>query len=528
MLILHNANIITQDSKQPRASALAIEGEKIIAVGENEDVLALATAGTSIQNLNGATLMPGLTDAHIHLQTYAHFLQIVPCETPTRSECLRRIADRAAQTPPGDWILGHGWNHNEWPEGLGTAADLDAVSPHNPVYLTAKSLHAGWANSRALEIAGLSNDSPDPLDGKLGRTPSAQLDGILYESSAMNLVASSIPQLTAQQNSDAIQQAIPQLWKMGLTGCHDFDPFSCLTALQDLHANQLLKFRVVKGIPHSNFQQAIDMGLYTGSGDHTLRIGSVKLFADGALGPRTAAMVQPYQGTTDDCGFPLLTADQVYEMGQKAVTARFSLAIHAIGDKANREVLNGYAHLRTFEKEVHLQPLSHRIEHVQILQPDDLGRLAELGIIASMQPIHATSDMYTADRLWGSRAAFSYAWHSLADASTLLIFGSDAPVESPNPFWGLHAAVTRQRHNGEPGLHGWYPEQRLNLVASLEAYSINPAQVAGMDHILGRLSPGYYADLLVLNRDPFSVPSTDLFKLSPSSVMVAGEWVFQS
>lgn len=526
MHILFNAKITTLNPALPHTSALAIDGHKIIAAGTDDEILALTQSGDTIENMEGAVIWPGLTDAHIHLKYYAEFLQHIDCETDTKAECLRRVTQQAQQTPPGNWVLGHGWNQNNWTEGFGSAAELDACTSDHPVYLTAKSLHASWANTAALQMAGITANTPDPEGGVIGRDEHGQPNGILYES-AMELVESIIPIATPHQISQAIEAAFPSLWKMGLTGCHDFDGASCFSALQMLHLQGKLKFRVIKGIPFQNLDNAIELGLRSGFGDDMLRIGSVKLFADGALGPRTAAMLTPYEGEVEYCGYPLLNSEQIFEIGQKAVLGGFGLAIHAIGDKANHEVLNAYAHLRTFEKQKHLRRFRHRIEHVQILHPDDLGRLAEVGAIASMQPIHATSDMFAADKLWGARAAYSYAWHALQDAGTLLVFGSDAPVESPNPFWGLHAAVTRQRANGEPGVHGWYPEQRISLQAALEGFTTGPAYAANLETSLGRLAPGYFADMIVLPADPFEIQPAAIHELAPTATMVNGEWVYR-
>ena len=289
-----------------------------------------------------------------------------------------------------------------------------------------------------------------------------------------------------------------------------------------------MHLRVIKGVPFEAMPHAIITGLRTGFGNEFLRIGSVKLFADGALGPRTAAMLAPYENETEYAGFPFLNSEQIYEIGQEAVRNGLSLATHAIGDRANHEVINAYAQLRNYEASQNLPHLRHRIEHVQLLHPDDLGRLAQYHIIASMQPIHAPSDMLMADRHWGSRSAYAYAWNYLLRNKTLLAFGSDAPVESPNPFWGIYSAVTRRRLDGQPGSEGWYPQQRITLQEALAAYTLGPAFAAGNEKCQGKLAAGFYADLIVLDKDPFSIPIVDLANLQPRATMIAGEWVWQS
>jgi predicted amidohydrolase YtcJ len=332
---------------------------------------------------------------------------------------------------------------------------------------------------------------------------------------------------------------------MGLTGVHDFDGSRCFAALQLLHQRGELQFRVVKSIPLIDLPHAAALGLRSGFGDDFLRIGSVKAFADGALGPRTAAMFQPYENELGEGGQPhaepnrgmlLLDAEELFEHGRLAVESGLSLAIHAIGDLANHEVLDAFAQLRDYEKKAALKtaasqsspPLRHRIEHVQLIHPGDAHRLAELGVIASMQPLHAPSDMLMADRFWGERAAFAYAWRTQLVQGATLAFGSDAPVESPNPFWGLHAAVTRRRFDGSPSPEGWYPAQRLTLLEALQAYSNGSAYAAGMEDRLGRLAPGCLADLLVLDEDPFRCDPERLHEICPAATMGAGAWVHQN
>jgi len=271
---------------------------------------------------------------------------------------------------------------------------------------------------------------------------------------------------------------------------------------------------------------AVDLGLRSGFGNMWLRIGNVKLFADGALGPQTASMLQPYEGS-DSLGTTILDKEEIVEIGQQVARQGFGLAIHAIGDRANHEVMDAYAELRRMEVAANLPHLRHRIEHVQLLHPQDIPRLAELDVIASMQPYHVISDMFTADRYWGQRATYSYAWQSVLNSGAKFAFGSDAPVESPNPFWGLHAAVTRRRADGLPGSEGWQPQERLSLMAALKGYTTGAAYAAGWENQLGQIQPGYLADLIVLEQDIFSLPPSDLRDVKPVAVMVGGDWVVQ-
>ncbi|HVN16207.1 MAG TPA: amidohydrolase [Anaerolineales bacterium] len=526
MKLLFNARIYTQDPSRPMASALLIDRERIVAVGEKDELLSLYAGKIEQEDLHGFTVLPGLTDAHLHLQYYSLGLQKIDCETPTLDECIQRVSKRVKAAKPGEWILGHGWNQNSWSDWP-TAAALDAVTADHPAYLTAKSLHAGWANSAALQLAGINSNTPDPKDGKIQRDSSGCPTGVLLES-AMALVENAIPKSTMEQIADAMENAQSVLWRMGLTGVHDFDRRESFMALQQLRAQGRLKLRVNKNIPVESLEHAAELGLRSGFGDVWLWIGSVKVFMDGALGPRTAAMFRPYLNEPENRGILNMDAEELFEYGRRAANVGLGMTVHAIGDRANHEVLNAYEHLRSYESEHGLPHLRHRIEHVQVLHPDDVPRLAKLNVIASMQPIHATSDMLAANRYWGDRSSLAYAWRAQLKQGAHLAFGSDAPVESPNPFWGLHAAITRRRADGSPGPEGWYPEQKLTLAEALDAYSIGAAYAANAETRLGRLAPGFLADLIVLERDPFACDPDDLLSMQSAATMVGGEWVWKS
>jgi predicted amidohydrolase YtcJ len=249
---------------------------------------------------------------------------------------------------------------------------------------------------------------------------------------------------------------------------------------------------------------------------------------DGALGPRTAAMFQPYLNESGNRGVLNLDGEELFELGRQAADVGLGMTVHAIGDRANHEVLNAYQQLRTYETEKGLPHLRHRIEHVQLLHPDDAARLAQLNVVASMQPIHATSDMLMADKYWGERSALAYAWRTQLDAGAHLAFGSDAPVESPNPFWGIHAAVTRRRADGSPNPDGWHPEQRLTMQEAVEGFTTGAAYAAYAENRLGKLARGYLADLIVLDKDLFTCDPEEVKDLRSSATMVGGDWVWQS
>lgn len=525
MKLLYNAYIRTQDPAHPIASAIVIDHDRIVAVGETNNLLS-QYPNAEKQDIEAHVILPGLTDAHLHLKNYALALQKIDCETDTKEECLRRVAQRVQNAKSGEWILGHGWNQNTW--GVWpTAAELDAIAPNNPVYLTAKSLHASWANTAALKLANVTAQTPHPQNGQIQHDDKGNVTGILLET-AMEVVGEMIPEPTIAEIADAMEKAQAILWKMGLTGVHDFDRRDSFLALQQLRRQGKLRLRVLKNIPVELLDQAHDLGLSAGFGDDWLRIGSVKVFMDGALGPHTAAMFQPYIGEDSNRGILNMDGEELFEFGRKAAHVGLALTVHAIGDRANHEVLNAYEQLRNYEAENQLPALRHRIEHVQVIHPDDAARLGKMNVIASMQPIHATSDMQMADEFWGERSRLAYALRTQLEHGARLALGSDAPVESPNPFLGLYAAVARRRADGSPSPEGWYPEQKLTMEEAWEGFTIGPAYAAYMENRLGRLAPGYLADLIVLEKDPFTCNADDLLTMHSSATMVGGEWVYTS
>lgn len=520
-LVLHNTRIHTMDAALPRAECLVIENGEVVAVGGPE--LLARYPDRQKQDLHGRVILPGLTDAHLHMQYYSESLASVDCETPTLEECLRRVQAAVNDARPGEWVVGVGWNQNVWGKWP-TAADLDGIAPSTPVLLHAKSLHASWTNSAALKLASISSSTTDPAGGRIQRLAGGEPDGILLESAVL-LVSAKMPTPTPMQLRAHYKGAQKQLWSMGVTGVHDFDGPVSFAILQDMHQAGELRLRVTKSIPVAGLPHARALGLHTGFGDEWLHIGAVKAFMDGALGPQTAAMLEPYDGSTDNRGIATMDSEQLFELACEAAMGGLEMAVHAIGDRANHDVLQAFSQLRLHERERGLAFGRHRIEHVQLLHPDDVSRLAELGVIASMQPLHATSDREIADRYWGARTPGAYAIAGQLRAGARLALGSDAPVESPNPFWGIHAAVTRRRADGSPGADGWHPEQRITVEDAIAGYTTGPAYAAHMENRIGKLAPGMLADLIVLDEDPFEVDPHHLKDLLPSATMVGGQWV---
>lgn len=526
--VLLNARIYTLDPSQPVVSALAIQRNRIVAVGDDDTIRALAGRETRIDNVGGRAIIPGLTDAHIHWEGVAHAINSVDVfEVPTKQEALRRVAEKARRTSPGEWIIGRGWSQTYWPDrAFPTAADLDSAAPQNPVYLGAKSGHAAWVNSEALRLAGITASTPDPAGASIQRDASGQPSGILLEDPAMQLIWSKIPRLTPEQTAEWMAEAQPHAWAAGLTGLHDFDNPSCLVSLQLLREQGRLGLRVVKQINAPWITHAHELGLRFGFGDEWLRIGAVKIFADGALGPRTAYMVDPYEGEPNNYGIVVTDKEEIYELVSRASAAGIPSSIHAIGDRAVHDVLDVYDVVRGEEaaRGVPRTARRHRIEHVQIVHPNDAHRLGQLDVMASMQPIHATSDYEMAEQYWGQRARWSYNWRLQLDSGARLAFGSDAPVEPFDPFKGIFAAVTRRRPDGSPGPEGWFPAGRLDVDTALRGFTQGPAYAAGMEHDLGMIAPGFLADLLVLDRDVYTIAPDEILSVQVLGTLIGGEW----
>ena len=544
MMIFVNGRIHTLNPHQPAATAVAIRDGKILAVGSDAEIKPLLGVGGELVNLNGRCLIPGLVDAHVHFHGFALSLQRVDLRgTKTLDEALKRIAIKISnlQSPITDtWLQGRGWRVNDWHQtSFPTAAHLDAISSDVPICLRDHSGHAAWVNSRALRLANINSQTADPPGGQIQRDENGEPTGILFED-AIDLVARHIPETTTDQIADAMREAQQYCWRVGLTGLHDFDGRSCFIALQSLHQNGELGLRVVKNVPVYRLEHAIGVGLRSGFGDAWLRIGGVKIFADGALGPRTASMIAPYEGEPNNYGIVVTDKEEMLEKASAAAAHGLSVTVHAIGDKANHDVLDVFEAIRKQEigdqrlenggsisnlQSTNLQsPLRHRLEHVQLIHTTDQHRLAQLGVIASMQPVHATSDMETAVHHWGSRTKDSYAWRTLLDSGATLVFGSDAPIEKIDPLPGIYAAVTRRRPDGSPGPEGWHPEQKLTMAETIHAFTAAAAITSGQEGTKGTITPGKLADFTIFGRDIFAIPSDELLDVEISGTVVGGEF----
>lgn len=541
-IILYNGPIYTLDPAQPRAQAIAIRDGRVLVAGSEGKVYGAVGGRAEAINLRGRAAIPALTDAHVHLIWHALAQRNVQLDgAGTFDEALARIAAAAKKLPPGAWLQGRGWDHTRWGGRWPTAEDLDRVAPDRPVALSRRDGHSVWVNTLALTIAGITDDTPDPPGGAI-RRERGKATGVLLEN-AGDLLRGHIPPASQAERLAALEDATREAYGYGMAGVHipatmtPGDGAISMADLQTLRERGRLGLRCLVYLGADALDGALALGLRSGLGDRWLRLGGVKLFADGTLGSETADMLRPYEGTRNT-GLPVLPEEELRACVRKAIGGGLSVAVHAIGDAANRKVLDaieaalqGMGHgeqgmERNMPSPVPHPPVPNRIEHCQVLHPRDVPRFAPLGVVASMQPIHCTSDMATADLLWGERCELAYAWRALKDAGVLLAFGSDAPVEPLNPWLGIHAAVTRQLPGGEPA-GGWRPAQRLTLEETLRAFTSGPAQAAGAAHELGTLAAGMLADIAVLSADPFKLSPAELYRVRAELMVVEGKVVWE-
>ncbi|WPB76130.1 amidohydrolase [Archangium violaceum] len=510
----------TLDAERPMAEALSVRAGKVLAVGTRDEVLAGAGADARVVDLGEATVVPGLTDAHGHLAGLGAGLAGVQLEgTATRDEVLSRVASAPATAWQGDWLIGRGWDQNDWPEkSFPGRAELDAKSPKTPVVLERIDGHALWVNGEALRRAKITKDTPDPAGGRILRDTNGEPTGILVDN-AMDLVNAVLPSATEAQHEARLAAALARCAEVGLTSVHD--------AGMDLRTFRLLQRWDKEGrLPLRVYVmadgQGADRETYLREGPfqgRMLTLRAVKLSLDGALGSRGAALHAPYSDEPSHRGLLLLSPEE-YEARVKAFMERgFQVATHAIGDRANTLVLETL--LRQAEA-TGTRHLRHRVEHAQIMRLEDIVRMGKSGFVASMQPTHATSDMPWAEtRVGPERIQGAYAWRKLKETGTLLAFGSDFPVERPDVLLGLYAARTRQDAEGQP-LNGWYPMQRLSGEEALEGFTVGAAQAAFAENERGRLKPGMDADFVALSVDPVDAPPAQLLTAQVKLTVVAG------
>jgi predicted amidohydrolase YtcJ len=503
-LAAHGGTIYTLGEDRPLAEALLARNGVLAHVGTDDDVRRLAAGLPRCETLDlrGRCVLPGFTDSHIHLLGLGFSLERVALAgVASLDVVLDRVGRAARATRPGEWVQGWGWDHSLWPgQRFPNKTLLDHVAPEVPVALRRKDGHMVWVNSAALAAAGIDASTPEPPCGRIGRMGSGEPDGLLFEEAA-ELVWRVISPPADEQVDLALRHAAAEVQRLGVTGAHVPEGAGTFGALQRLDAARRLTIRVTMMLAYESLDAALSTGLRSGFGSDRLRVGPVKLFADGSLGSETAAMLEPFAGSQND-GLLLIDPAELRAAIQKAASGGLACAVHAIGDRANRVVLDAFEATRPAWQPAGLR---QRIEHVQVLHPEDLPRLAALGISASMQPIHATQDMELVDRLWGARGRYAYAFRSLLDSGAALAFGSDAPVETPDPLAGVHAAVTRQRADGSPD-GGWYSQERLSVREAVQAYTLGAARAAGLAPERATLAAGNQADFVVLSEDIVRAP----------------------
>jgi len=522
-LILKNGRVYTMNPEQPTAEAVVLRGTRIAHVGTTAEMGVWAGhGGWEVIDLQGRTVIPGLTDAHIHLSGYAiarSRLELTGVDS--LEEALARVAEWAEKTPAGQWILGHGWNHNLWGGQWPTRQDLDAVAPDHLVVLRRQDGHSTWANSAALQLAGIGNETKSPQGGEIVVDEDGRPTGILKERAEEKLLER-IGKPDQSERLRLLKEAFREAHAHGLTGVHVPEEAEAFSDYQTLYAQRSLRIRVLAHLPQNRLDQAIELGIRSGFGDERLRIGALKIFADGSLGSKTASLLQDYEDETGYRGLPTLRVRELDNLVLKAVQAGISVAVHAIGDRAVRLVLDTIARA---QRQADAPSLPHRVEHAQLLHPQELPRFQSLGVVASMQPIHCPSDVFVARRLWGKRCRYAYAWRSVLDHGAILAFGSDSPVESMDPWAGIHAAVTRQRADGDPE-GGWYPEERITVEEAVRAYTWGAAYAAGETHLKGSIEEGKVADLVVLDRDIFQVAPQEILGTQVQMTVLGGEVVY--
>jgi hypothetical protein len=501
--------------------AVSIEAGRVVAIGPADALR--PPAGVRRLEVPGATLTPGLVDAHIHLTEWALARRQVDLTLAGSPEEVAHEIARAAVSDNGAWLRGRGWNPHRWQGRQPVRALLDAVVADRPVALQSHDMHALWVNGEALDRAGITADTADPAGGRIVRDESGEPTGLLLENAA-ELVTRVLPAPEPASTVEAVLDAQSALHAFGITGVHAFPSIHVpepepLAMIEAVRASGRLRLRILQHLPLRMLDEAIRIGLYSGFGGEWIRMGGIKMFLDGALGSRTAWMREPYEGDAGRRGVQTMEAGEFGYHVRRAAAAGFASTVHAIGDAAVTLALET---LRDPASRVRAMP--HRIEHVQCCPAERFDEPARHGVTCSMQPAHLITDWSIADRHWGrARARETYAFRPLLDGGAVLAFGSDAPVEPADPRLGLFAAVTRTTPDGQPP-GGWFPEHRLNAIEALAGYIRGPALAAGLPD-RGRLAAGQPADLVAWDRDPTRCPPGELLALRPLATIVAGEVV---
>ena len=527
-LVVTNGRIYTADGARPVVDAMAIRGGRVVFVGDRAGARALTGANTRTLDLQGRTVIPGMTDAHAHVTGLGQSLLNVDLTgTTSYQQVIDRVIERARNTPKGEWIIGRGWDQNDWGDTRWpTLEALSRAVPEHPVFLERVDGHAGLVNALALQKAGVTKATKDPSGGAIERDAQGNPAGVFIDN-AQGLIDRAIPAMTRAQVKNAIKLAIAEMHRWGLTGVHDAGASATVLELyEELGREGALNIRLNAMI--SDHAPTIDAwftrGPQNGLHDGMLWVRSVKLYQDGALGSRGAALLEPYSDDARTSGLLVSAPEHIKDVATRALRAGFQVNTHAIGDRGNRLVLDAF---EAALKEVPTADHRFRVEHAQILNFDDIPRFAALGVIPSMQASHQTSDMYWAgNRLGEGRLRGAYAWRSLIESGVVIPNGSDFPVEHVNPLISFKAAVSRQDARGWPE-GGWYPEQRMTRDEALKSMSLWAAYAAFQEDELGSLTAGKRADFVVLDQDIMRVPDAMLPDTRVLSTWVGGRSVYE-
>lgn len=527
-LVVTNARIYTADANRPTAQALAVRGGRVVFVGSERGALALAGPRTERLDLGGKTVLPGIVDAHAHLLGLGQALRTVDLRgTRSYEEIVARVAERARSVPAGTWIRGRSWDQNDWADQrFPTHHALSRALPNHPVYLTRVDGHAALVNAKALELAQVTAATRDPDGGRFIRDSAGNPTGVLVDA-AQGVVGRAIPATSKTELREQALAAIAEANRWGLTGIHDagvgpdgIDVYQDLAREGRYNLRNYVMIRANDSILDGFMRRGPQNGLFNGR----LWIRAIKISADGALGSRGAALLEPYSDEPGNTGLITAAPERIRSVSVRALRAGFQVNVHAIGDRANRIVLDQYeAALR----EVPVADHRFRIEHAQILTYQDIPRFAQLDVIPSMQGSHQTSDMYWVPaRLGWSRAQGSYAWRSLLNTGVVIPNGSDFPVEAVNPLISFKAFVTRQDAEGFPP-GGWFPAQRTSREEALLSITLWPAYASFMEQETGSLTAGKHADFVVLDQDVMTVSPDDILKAQVVLTVLGGKVVYR-
>lgn len=530
--VLRGDAIYTMDDDRPRADAVGVVDGRIVATGSEAEVMAAMPRRCPRIDVESRTVLPGFTDGHTHFGYLVRKWDAIDlADCGHVDEVLARVQAYAAARPDVAWFDGHGWNSTTLARGVSDIRErLDRIVPQRPVALSSKDGHALWANSAALAAADIGADTPDPPGGVIVRDEATgAATGLLYEQAAKKVLRA-LPEPDADVLAADMAARVHRLHAEGITAVHCPETMTEWDAFRRWHeadAPLHRRLRVTFMPPVAMLDDFIAAGMRGGFGDEWLRLGQVKIFADGTLGSRTAAMLEPFAGEPDNYGVTVTEPDELDALARRATANGFGVAIHAIGDRAVRNAITALERAPRPERNAGGGP--HRIEHVQLMHPDDVGRLARAGIVASMQPLHLPPDRANAERYWGRRAAYAFAFRSLHDAGVTLSFGSDAPfgldltAASYSILGGVHAAVTRTGVDDGPEVAPWYAEQKLTLDEALYAYTLGAARAGGEERWRGSLTPGKVADIVVLDDNLHRVAPTGIPHVRVAATIVAGQ-----